>query len=645
METITIKELRVGNFKGLSNLTINFNHKTRIDGANATGKTSVFDAFTWCLFGKDSTERKDFSVKRIDANGKEVQRMDHTVEVTLSVDGIDVKLSRTLREKWVKRRGDEHEEFAGHETLLHWNDVPCSATEYKAKVESICPESLFKMLTSTTAFNALPWQDRRKVLFEIAGDLSDKDVAGKNTEFVALLDEMAGKSLAEFRKELAAAKKRCKDEAAGIPPRIDELQRSMPEPVDETKARKELTKIDDEIAECDALATDRSKAMEKHIAEREKRANDIHQINILISERKAAISTELSDFINAEMAQYRDADKARNAKRDQAVECERMVSEVKARISAIDNKLETLRNEWREWSAKKLEFNPADQSCPVCKREYEGIDAKQAEMLERFNADKAARLSDIDRRGNDLKEAKEKFAFQMAEHEKELAGLKVELTEFDVEAQNRPVYNHGEMYATRLEHDEQLKAHADQKAAIEAELGELVAVDLSDINARRQAATRRRDELLELLQSNKRMLAAKDRIAELENQAKTLGAELAALERKEFIADRFTKARVDETQSRINGLFKHVTFKMYRDLINGGQEECCETLVNGVPFHDANNAGKINAGIDIINALSYFHGKAAPIFVDNAEAVNQLIDTPSQVIELVVSDSPTLNVN
>ena len=52
---ITIKSIHIENFKGINMLDVNFSVKTKISGQNAVGKTTIFDAFTWLLFNKNSS--------------------------------------------------------------------------------------------------------------------------------------------------------------------------------------------------------------------------------------------------------------------------------------------------------------------------------------------------------------------------------------------------------------------------------------------------------------------------------------------------------------------------------------------------------------------------------------------------------------
>ena len=153
------------------------------------------------------------------------------------------------------------------------------------------------------------------------------------------------------------------------------------------------------------------------------------------------------------------------------------------------------------------------------------------------------------------------------------------------------------------------------------------------------------DQILELqkeLNKEELLKQCENRVIELKDQESKLAQELADLEGTEYAIMQFTKSKVDTIERKINGRFKTVRFKMFETQVNGGEVECCETLVNSngsyVPFADANNAAKINAGIDIINTLCEHYNIYAPIFIDNRESVTRLIESNSQIVNLIVSE-------
>jgi exonuclease SbcC len=196
---IELKKLSLSNFKGIRSFEILFDQITDILGDNATGKTTLMDAFLWLFFGKDSTDRKDFEIKTLDANNRPYHRLDHEVAAVIIVDGEQITIRRTFREKWVKKRGSNEQEFTGHSTEFYWNDVPMKESEYQAKVSSIINENIFKLITNTSYFNQLKWQDRRNALLQIAGSISNDDV------FSSLSGDFK-----ELKKALNAKRKRSK---------------------------------------------------------------------------------------------------------------------------------------------------------------------------------------------------------------------------------------------------------------------------------------------------------------------------------------------------------------------------------------------------------------------------------------------------
>ena len=129
------------------------------------------------------------------------------------------------------------------------------------------------------------------------------------------------------------------------------------------------------------------------------------------------------------------------------------------------------------------------------------------------------------------------------------------------------------------------------------------------------------------------------RIAELETQQKKFAKELEKIEEETFLCEEFTRSKVSMLEEKINSKFQFARFKMFDQLVNGGIEECCETLYNGVPYGAGlNNGHRIIVGMDIIRTLSEHYGFYAPIFVDNAESVTNLPEMKAQVIRLVVDE-------
>ena len=646
MKEIIIKRMSFVNFKGIRNLTVDFDDTlTSILGTNGVGKTSIFDGFTWLLFGKDSENRKNFNLKTLDANNQVIERIPHEVSAVISVNGEEISLCRKFNEKWQKKRGSAVEEFNGNEEERLYNDVPCSLKEWNDKIASLCDEQVFKFITNPLYFTAQKSDVQRAMLFRMAGGISDAEIASGNEKFSALLASLTGKSMEEYKKEIAAKKRRLKAEIDALPERIDERRRDTPENIDYSAVEAEIKRLQDLLSNVEDELLDSSKKNEALIKERE----DVIKKLGKLREEKVQLEFEIKESVSAE---YRKAVSRKNEIISQITDLERKVESMNNRLSTYqqtiekcDQTREELLKEWETINAETLSFNEADFICPTCNRRYEiyEIEAKQNEITERFNADKAARLAENNRKGKANKQKKEdniaiinQLTSDIAEAVATIAELRLS-KEIDINltAPDAQPY---------IENSEEWKSIRAKIADLEEQLNNNTTpnIDVTDLKAEKT-------RLIQTIDAEKSKLAQKAvaernqaRIVELENQLRKQNEELAELEGIEFTISEFSKARIELVERKINGMFSIVKFKMFETLINGGEVETCEAMVNGVPFSDLNNAMKINSGLDIINAICSFEGITAPVFIDNAEAVNELLPTRSQMIRLVVTKDERL---
>ncbi|WP_294267701.1 AAA family ATPase [uncultured Chryseobacterium sp.] len=658
MNKVKIKKLSLLNFKGIKSLTINFDDNTNIYGDNGTGKTSVFDAFTWLMFGKDSSDRKDFEIKTLDTHNVVIPKIDHEVIGELLVNDEPVVLKRVFREKWVKTKGRLEAEFSGNETLYYWNDVPLTQKEYQSKVDGILDEKVFKLITSPTAFNQLKWQDRRDVLVKVAGEVSDADLARGNADYLALVAQLSNKSLDEFKKQIAATIKKAKDDIKMIPTRIDEVERSKPEPVNVEYIHREIATKEEELLHIDNQRLDQSKAFDEVIRKRNANQDQIFKyrsrentIRFTISEQvKIELSATSSD---AEKIERQIALKQSEELKPAEDKLERMINEkheLLAKIESYETDIKNKREEWGVENAKEFTFNDEDAICPCCNRplDTDTVEGQRSELQEKFNANKKRILDNINDEGKSLSaknnSAKEDFKAlteRVDAGHNYISKINCELKELmdkleEESSRNQQEVNPEEITAIYIAENAELKS-----LAIKIKELESITFDLPQQNA---DLTKRKTELQheirnlqDMLKVNDQITAGNNRIAELQKEEKMLAQSIADIEKQQYIIENFIKLKVDTIEEKINQKFSFVKFKLFDVQINGGMVECCEALIKGVPFSDANTASKINAGIDIINTLCDFYNTSAPIFIDNRESVVKVIESPSQIINLFVS--------
>nr|DAP23608.1 MAG TPA: chromosome partition protein [Bacteriophage sp.] len=640
MKNIIIKRMHLLNFKAFKDFSIEFNeHITTIQGRNGSGKTTIFDAFTWLLFGKNSDDRKDFGIKTKDADGNVIENVPHEVSAVLLVNGEEITLCRRLVEKWQKKRGSAVAEFTGNTEERLFNDVPCSVKEWSEKIDNICTEQVFKFITNPLYFNQQKTDVQRAMLFRMAGNISDDEIAADSEDFRALLDKLTGKTLDEYKKEIAAKKKRIKAETDTIPDRIDERKRDMPEASDWDAINASIAEKKQQKEEYEAQIADASQAYSA--------ANDERMQKVkMLSDLKQQRATLENDIKNKVQAGYH---KALQEKREVDYKISDLSQEInrKKEQLARDRKnleswaayREKLIAEWKEINAETLQFNEDEFRCPTCHRPFEPdeIEAKQQEMTQRFNARKANELAENSKVGKANTERMHELEASIKETEAAIAAKTEELENMRYHAacNVNPICPDA---TPTIEADAAWLQLSKQIAEIEAETQKPIEMaNNADLKERCKQIDNEIYALNAIL-ANKGIIERNNaRIAELEKQLRTQSEELAELEGIEFTIAEFTKARIEAVDKRINGMFSLVKFKMYEKQINGGEVETCIATVDGIPYSDLNDAKKVNAGLDIINAICKFEGITAPIFCDNAESVNKLLDTASQQIRLVVT--------
>ncbi len=645
MKEIQIKQIHLLNFKGVRNLLVDFvGDVTTISGDNGTGKTTIFDAFTWVLFGKDSEDRKAFNVKTLDIQGNAIEKLPHEVTATFVVDNQIVTIRRCFTEKWQKRRGSAIEEFTGHEEERFINDVPYSVKDFTSKInELFCSEEIFKLITSPFAFNGLKTDKQRNILTTMIGEISDAEIANGYIDFQELLQNLQGKTLDEYRKEITAKKRVIKTETTTIPSRIDEQKRNVID-VNTNIIAEEANKLEQRLSEINAQLTDivnAEEASNKAISEqydvirgKERELNDL----------KIKVTTDVMQEYNDTMQRISIINGKIDLVKADSDRKQAMIARYKEIIENCNQRRNELIANWKSINAESLVFDDNEFICPTCKRPFdEGeIAIRKAKMIENFNEDKTRRLARNNELGKQNNEDKVKAENAVKELQLGIEDNNAEIAEL---LQSLPK-------STEKPNIELAIANSEEIKALQVEIDNLrQQVTAPTTNESKQQLISERDSINAVLRESQRQLAMadnnkriNDRIAELELQYRNQCEALAELERIEHIIEQFSKRKTELIEHKVNDLFAIVKFRMFESLINGGEVETCVATINGVPFADLNSASRINAGLDIINAISKHYDVVAPIFIDNAESINEIMATQSQQVRLQVSNESTLTI-
>ena len=652
MKQIKLKELSLRNFKGIRSLDMTFDkEEVFVYGENGTGKTTVCDAFSWLLFGKDSKGKSDsnFNIKTLDENGKPILKLEHYVIGVLSVDGKDVKLQRCYVEKWVKPRGTTEETLKNHQTEFYVNDVKLATKqEYDSTVASILPEDVSRMITNPFYFTSLNPEIQKSMLLDMAGDVTDEDVAGLKPEYVELLAQLSGKSLAQYSKEIASRKKAIKDELLVIPSNIETANRLKPEEEDWVALDAELTEKRTKKAELEASLSDKSKLVEEEYKRKANIQKTIGEKRISLTQKENELRATADKGRNDVSLKIRDMEYKLKLHEGDLVRKRNEISSYEAQIQRMNTELDTLRGQYRQISQEQLTYPEGAFVCPTCHRQLEADDiaAKQHEMEANFNQNKSSRLQANSAKGKGIKATLEETQTKRENALANVAELETYIEQIKSEI-NKQKENMPESVDVRklIESDADCIAIRNEIAELENQLSmEAKPVDTTDLKDGIKVLDSAISELVKRLAKREAIERAEKEIATLEERRIANNQALADLEKTEFVMIDFQKAKDNELMKRINGMFQIVSFSFVNEQLNGGEKLTCVCTIDGVPFPDLNNAGKILAGLDIIQAMQRKVGIYAPIFCDNAESVNAYPRMGNQMIYLKVTDDKELKV-
>lgn len=644
MKKIKLLSMHIQNFKGCKDRVIEFGQTTRITGDNGVGKSTVFDAYLWLLFDKNSKGVTNFAVRPLTESGETINNIEISVEATISVDNDEYKLRKTQKQKWVKKRGTDTREFQGNVNEFDINGYPKSQKEFKEFISGIVNEEVFPLISNPTAFTSLPWKEQRDILMQFVGDVSDIGIAEAFGEkYLKLIPELKIANTDDILKKYTKAKNIYNKDMVEIPARIDEVSKQLViadvGALEVEKAAKEvaLQKVEDEIS-----------GGTGKLEEINKKREEILNLKFHISEIQNEENQKLFDKSKI----VRDNLNARD----------RELSNVKREIGNLSDEIKTVHNkyeaqerekdrllvEWRSEKAKTFpEFVPLDPLperatiCPTCGRElaedvkkkilddYEASvelhQNKYSEDKDKFEEARAKKLEQIEKDGKEAAASRDKFKTNETELHKKMDELNIQLA--DTQKKYDIAKAELEKFPTKADISENTEylATIEKISVLEKEIEVMSAESTGKTELEAKKAVLK-DEIAEI---TGKIVAAdnskvKERIAELEAEQKEVGQKIAEQEQMIDLVEDFIRAKMNMISEKINGMFSVVSFKLFDNQINGGLKETCTCTVKGVGHSDVNDGHEIVAGLDIINTFSEKFGVRCPIFIDRAGELNEI---------------------
>lgn len=671
---IILKSLHIENFKGIKSLEVNFSNKTSIKGQNAAGKTTIFDAFTWLLFNKNSAGEEKFNIRPLDKDGNRIDNVEIKVVGVLDVEGKEVMLSKVQKQNWVKKRGTNTVTLQGNPNSYEIDGYPKSEADFKAYVSELSQsEDMFKLLTNPQYFSSLKWKDQRDILMKLVSETSDVELAKTDGKYAPLINELEkAPSTDDIRAKFSKALTEWKKNQAEIPVRIDEAEKS---------------KVDVDVAEQELLKTDlerQIKEIELHMKSSSKVIDDLEQqkfefqFEVNDCKRKANESLikerrSLDDRKDEATIKFNDLHK-------QITKLESEIVEKKKRIPTLESEKAELGKQYMSEKEKTFDETPYlfdeskwkfDESTTVCslcgqrlpedkieqlKTDFEEKKAKAKEdaaerlktIRESFNNHKVAELNRIASLGTDKKSEIEIMKSDIEDAEKKLPELREQETE-QMKIKNECIKKLSELpeeadLSTNEDYKALMKKDTDLQSQIDSARAN--SIDTSELESKKLELEAALEDAKTIIAQATKNVEIDERIAQLQAEQKEIGQKVADQEQMLYLLESFIRYKLDKVSDSINSHFKTINFKLFEMQLNGGMKDCCECTVNGVPYSTLNSGHRIVVGLDIIQSLSELYGVSVPIFVDNAESLNEfnVPDMDTQLILLSVSEDKQLKV-
>lgn len=673
---IKLLSIELTNFKGAESFKLEANaNNVDIFGKNGAGKTTIFDAFTWCLFHKDSREKTDFD---FEPQGMNTDELDSTsVSLVLDVDGQTRKFTKELNKKKNVKNN-----VIVKEPNYYVDDLKLKTKKaYDEKVAELIDKDKFKYLTNGSYFmDSLKPAERRQILFKYFGSKTDEEIINENEDLKPLLKYLAESTLADANLRLQQRKQSLEKSIKEIPQQIKGIRKALPEIDDidfellNAEKSELIIKIDKE--EKDLLALENGSAVtdKKNLIKEKETLLRIAESEYISNQKKK--TADLEDERSELRIKYREAEHILNSAIEEIAGIEQEIRNNEKSIEQQKKELAELGKCLDEIEARKFEypefvpetFDAHQLVCPTCQRAWEledqeemkrNLELEQKKKAEEYQVNKEAAFrefnskndADFDRvnkLGKETSESIKKITEETAnlkallESKRDISSLEKEVE--SIKKQGDEIKSQIESIEKNLvpfEESKECLSIKEEIAGIEKELSELnesiseKVVDKQNIITELKNSVRTIDEKLSVLKEYDRQQAIIDQLILDE---KNMSAEKGEIEAELLLFENFFIKKVGLLEENINKHFKFIEFKLFDYYDNGNLDESiCEPVLNNVKYRDMSNGEQIKARIDICDTLMRAEGIYVPLFLDNAEGLTEAFETDTQVIALNAS--------
>lgn len=641
----TLKRIVLENFMCYAHAEFDFYAITKIMAKNGKGKSTIATAYLWCLFNCDY-ELKDNPVVRREVDGKSVDDMDTSVELTLDVDGKEITMKKVQKRTYGETVKDGVVVTTVSDTNSYYiNSAPKTLKAFNEYLD--VNMNIFKMCSNINVFLTQKPKEMREYLFSLVKKTTDLDMAKSKSKLAELVPLLEKYTYEEIRAMKNKIKKDVDNNAEKLKGQIEEKERDiqLKQAIEVSDLELQKNSLKVQIADCVAKQTDNEKLM----AEYDKGSSDILNLKFELNDMSRKANEDNVKARRNLESQISNLNYVIIDSKQSVSSAEIIVSLDKDKIAEYQKTLDDSRTEWK--AGKERVFDENNLICPYCKQGYP--EDKKEELRADFKAHKEAELNRITDKGNTAKKMLDEIKGLLVGAEQELADRKQKLEKHlvdlaDLEKQLAELPQEIDVSAT-----EEYKA-LEQKIA-EKEEAMHKANDISAVKAElKSQETALRQQLAECESKIAKSDTAADeqRLEELKQTRIDSEQNKANAEKILDLLDELDKAKNEALTETVNSHFGLVKWQLFTYTKSGGYKSCCIPTVDGKSILTtmSNKGNRILGRVDICNSIQKISDISVPIILDDSESlstdnqkkVSEMVD--SQLIMLIVNDSEKLEI-
>ena len=625
---IEIKSMTLQNFKKVRSQHIDFSHNMVISGANKVGKTTIYDAYLWAIFGV--TSKKNATVQPLDVNNEVIHHLETSVTVVLNYnDEREIKVQRILSENW-KGKGTTEEKLQSTTQERLINDVPLSQKDFNTKLEELCPLNKWLVLSNINIFMTYKVDDRRKMLMSLAGELNEEELM-KSYPLVykGIIEDK--KQLNDLLLQQNTTKKKADEELKLIPAKV-QAQEVLRVDANFEELKTQKIKLDTDIAAIDAAlegVSEKDPEMEEYLKKLQAFNEKVSKAQKAWQDTKIKAIDNLTKLISSASTALLEAENLYTTNSKAYNNNKTSLAEVSIKF---DNKIK----EWNNANEKEFDYKQTDV-CPVCGRPYTD-DMKATEYehaVAEYNENKSNILIKIQNEAAELKQRMLVLKGNINTYEQITKVQDEECVEKAQLRYNGLINQRNEAYNQTWESTSEKVSFDNELAEIEASKPNIkIDATIEENKEKKKTLTSLRDKLVNQIageETNKRIDAEKEKLNNRSIELSQIIADCSEVIRQ---IKAYKKEKINLVEEKVNSYFSLIRWKFYeQNKTNDDEKEICTAIdKDGIDYDNTNDGTVIDMGVDIISGISKASNIFVPLFVDRKESAEYIVHTEQQTI-------------